>query len=175
MICKSESEKCAILDLRFKADMCRFVLHELVQSFAFRISNTYKAFVSGPINEGGLGGVRTGNFTAWIFACSVGTCLQYYPTITCSTTCRAVPWKSKVEHKKDLTWGWQFLWMVTLHCDNPHLSLFLSISVCVSFCPVFVSHVVITAQKGESVCSCRTLWPVGAPANTQRNTVKIAN
>lgn len=51
----------------------------------------------------GLGGVGEGNFTAWIFACSVGTCVQHYPTVTCSKTCQAVAWKSKLKHTEGLT------------------------------------------------------------------------
>lgn len=41
--------------------MCHFVLHEAVQCFAHSMSIRYKAFVSGPINEGGSGGVGEGN------------------------------------------------------------------------------------------------------------------
>lgn len=59
--------------------------------------------------EEGLGGVGEGNFTAWMFACLVGTCVQYYPTVTCSTTCRALAWESKLEHTKGLTQGRPFL------------------------------------------------------------------
>lgn len=54
-----------VIDLQFNANMCHFVLHEPNQSFAHCMSNTYKAFASGPINEGGFGGRGgEGNFTA---------------------------------------------------------------------------------------------------------------
>lgn len=59
--------------------------------------------------EEGSGGVGEGNFTAWMFACLVGTCVQYYPTVTCSTTCRTLAWESKLEQTKGLTQGRPFL------------------------------------------------------------------
>ncbi|KAF3849756.1 hypothetical protein F7725_019475 [Dissostichus mawsoni] len=40
---------------------------------------------------------------------------------------------------------------------------------------IFVSHVVSTAQRGESVCSCRIPLPADAPANIRTNTVKNAS
>lgn len=66
------------------------MLHELNQGFAYCMSNTNRAFVSGPIIDGVFGGRGEGNFTAWMFACSAVTCVQYDPTVTCSTTCQAV-------------------------------------------------------------------------------------
>lgn len=73
-LARVESEKCAV-----KANMCCFVLHEPVQSFAQCMSNTCKAFVSGPINEGGSGGRGGG----WFYCLNI--CLL------CGNLCATLP------------------------------------------------------------------------------------
>lgn len=153
--------------------MCRFVLHEMNRGFAYCMSNTNRASMSGPIIEGVFGGVERvilllGYLPApWLPVCNTTQLSHAVPN-------KNVPWKSKAEHTTRLTERWPFFWVATVHCHN--LSLPLPPHLCLSLlCTVFVSHVVKTARTGRSVCSCRILLPVGVPANTQMNTVKNAS
>lgn len=168
----SESEKCAVIDLQIH--VCRFVLHEPNQGFAYCMSSANRAFVSSPMIKGRFEGYSGG----W-FGCSDVCLFNGLPV--CNTT--------QLSHAVHLVRIWLgkgnwsiwkgrpkvglFLRVAALHLGN--LSLVLPPHLCLSLHPAFVTHVVITAQREGSVCSCRILQPAGAPANTQMNTVKNAS
>lgn len=58
-----------MLSSNHKSNKCCFVLHVLNQAFAYCMSNTNRAFVSGPIIEGGFRGRGQGGFFYCLDVC----------------------------------------------------------------------------------------------------------
>lgn len=96
-VCKSESDKCAAINLQLKASICNIVLHE---SSAHCMSNPSCLWVVRSMWKGcGVGS----KCNAWIFACSSGNC-AILPKCHMQSNL-AVAWRSKLEGwpKSDLS------------------------------------------------------------------------
>lgn len=146
---KSESEKCAVIDLQVKANVCCFVSHEVNRSFAYCMSNTNTAFVRGPINEGGFGGVA-GQFL--LFGCLPA---QQLPARTTTQLSHAVRigrlWKRKPEYRK----GWRLYTVIICFSpsSSPPLSVSLS-SVCEPCCDQCSERRKRLFVQNPATCQC---------------------
>lgn len=145
------SERCAVTSL--PDNMRLFMLHEPNRSFSFLHAKSKEGNSEQRLIKEGFCRVVGGSFYC-LDACLLGGHLC--AILARQQTRPAVTRKSKQESMTGQTDGWPFDKKdETVHCSN--LSLSLSLSPPLSLClrPAFVSHVVITAQTGESVCSCR--------------------